>query len=88
MKKEINNRQLESKTLKEDVENTKRENVLEAKELEKSQDEMEKLKVKISYTMEGIYLGFNWCSFLNQSVCEFSSPIVLVFVHVLIMVLI
>lgn len=52
MKKEINNRQLESKTLKEDVENTKRENVLEAKELEKSQDEMEKLKVKISYTME------------------------------------
>lgn len=46
MKKEINNRQLESKTLKEDVENTKRENLLEAKEVEKSQDEMEKLKVR------------------------------------------
>lgn len=46
MKKEINNRQLEAKTLKEDVENTKRENLLEAKEVEKSQDEMEKLKVR------------------------------------------
>lgn len=47
MKKEINNRQLESKTLKEDVENTKRENLLEAKEVEKSQDEMEKLKAEL-----------------------------------------
>lgn len=47
MKKEINNRQLEAKTLKEDVEDTKRGNVLEAKELEKSQDEMEKLKVRL-----------------------------------------
>lgn len=60
MKKEINNRQLESKTLKEDVENTKRENVLEAKELEKSQDEMEKLKVikDLIHHGEGNYLGF------------------------------
>lgn len=48
MKKEINNRQLEAKTLKEDVEDTKRGNVLEAKELEKSQDEMEKLKVRFN----------------------------------------
>lgn len=46
MKKEINNRQLESKILKEDVENTKRENFFEVKEVEKFQDEMEKFKVR------------------------------------------
>jgi len=49
MKKEIVQRQLEAKTLREDVESTQRECTLEQKEYEKTKDEMERFKVIYSY---------------------------------------
>lgn len=49
IKKEIMQRQMESKSFKEDLENNNRQIVLDKKEYEKLIDEMEKLKVSFFF---------------------------------------
>ena len=74
MKKEIVQRQIEAKTLREDLEATQRQTVADKKEYEKLTDELEKLKVCCFILRQVIFTSFKkWYALL--CLCLFLSSI-------------